>query len=640
MTLRRPVVNISGDRSELPPGDTIVNGVAGVFTAGSGLQIVGDGNLANDVEVDVNIAPNPSGLIFVNNKFLALDGRAQVTGDHAIASGNYALETSTIALASGAAAKETADTALASGLAALTDINKIRQGTVVKYTTGSPVASGSPVGFDNANAVNPISIDNNPFAPPLSGDVVGIFAGWTGSAGTYQPPIGAFNDTDYVFAGENSLNDVFACAVFYDPDSGVVTSGDAVRMAPPGTATSVHLHVYDKAEKKFAINYIEAATHVKTVLAQVSGTTVISGGTYVLNVRGTSSLNLQSAYSPTMSGFGYVFYSNISAQRHFYYLTAALSGNTGGPVIEDSLISGGTIELGIDRTNWNGRMTITDQGNNNSFFTHSNVTAAPFTRFLKFLSISGEYHKPVMLASGVFTAGVNNTNNKSTTYHPVVNKNYIFTSDNTNAYVETAELSGSTIIHSSGVRLDTTTTTAYRLTASLDEHNNQTNVIWYQNGTSPSDPYFHLALTPSGNSFATTSAVSLFASNTTTSYAAWIAQNSGSSSFPIIYGAETNRATNSLTYSTTFSPLKDGKLSYIGVAQTLAPASGDIVEVRLPGSYDKANNESFAPGTQVYVASGKFTSTGAEPIALGVEGWKSVGRAIDSSTILLTDMLP
>ena len=130
MTLRRPVVNISGDRSELPPGDSVVNGVAGTFTAGSGLQIVGDGNLANDIEVDVNIAPNPSGLIFVDNEFLALDGRAQVTGDHALASGNYALETSTVALASGVAARENADAALASGFAALTDINKIRQGTV------------------------------------------------------------------------------------------------------------------------------------------------------------------------------------------------------------------------------------------------------------------------------------------------------------------------------------------------------------------------------------------------------------------------------------------------------------------------------------------------------------------------------
>ena len=76
------------------------------------------------------------------------------------------------------------------------------------------------------------------------------------------------------------------------------------------------------------------------------------------------------------------------------------------------------------------------------------------------------------------------------------------------------------------------------------------------------------------------------------------------------------------------------------MAQTEAAASGDIVEVRLPGSYDKANNESLAPGTQVYVASGGFTSSSTQPRSSGIQGWKSVGRAIDSSTILLTDMLP
>jgi hypothetical protein len=174
----------------------------------------------------------------------------------------------------------------------------------------------------------------------------------------------------------------------------------------------------------------------------------------------------------------------------------------------------------------------------------------------------------------------------------------------------------------------------------LDEHNNQTNIISYANRTAPNDPYFHIAFVPSGDTFTTSEPVCLFVGLTTTNYYPNFAQNSGSTSFPIIYGPTTNTETNSLTYNTQFYPLKDGKLSYIGVAQTEAAASGDIVEVRLPGSYDKANNESFAPGTQVYVASGGFTSSSTQPFSSGIEGWKSVGRAIDSSTILLTDMLP
>lgn len=642
MTLRRPVVNISGDRSELPPGDSVVNGVAGTFTAGSGLQIVGDGNLANDIEVDVNIAPNPSGLIFVDNEFLALDGRAQITGDHALASGNYALETATVALASGVAARENADAALASGFAALTDINKIRQGTVVKYTTGSPVISGYPVGFDDAGAVNPVITELAPFGGALSG-VTGDFDGWINNA-SYQTQLGAFSDTEYVWAGEYATtNDIYATPVFYDPDTGIVTSGTAVRIAPLGTAQYVHTHVYDKENKKFAVNWIEAATRIRTVLAQVSGDTVVSGGDYEIAYRAASLVYLQSAYSPTLSGFGYTYYHNVSAQRHYYYSTAVLSGNIGGPVTEDAVVSGGQIELDIDRANWNVTATITDQGNNNCFFSHTQMTSAPFTRFLNYLSISGESHRPVFIASGTSNFGnAINPNLKGSTYHPVTNKTYTFyASTNQPIYVESTSLSGTTVTNTSGVLIPSGIQAgSYYMRVGLDEHNNQTNIISYANQTSPNDPYFHIAFVPSGDTFTTSEPVCLFVGLTSTNNYPNFAQNSGSSSFPIFYGPNTNQETNSLTYTTQFYPLKDGKLSYIGVAQTEAAASGDIVEVRLPGSYDKANNESFAPGTQVYVASGGFTSSITQPVSSGIEGWKSVGRVIDSSTILLTDMLP
>ena len=641
MTLRRPVVNISGDRSELPPGDSVVNGVAGTFTAGSGLQIVGDGNLANDIEVDVNIAPNPSGLIFVDNEFLALDGRAQVTGDHALASGNYALETSTVALASGVAARENADAALASGFAALTDINKIRQGTVVKYTAGSPVTSGYPVGFDDAGAVNPVATELEPFGGALSG-VTGSFDGWINNA-SLQTQLGAFSDTEYVWAGEYAAtNDVYATPVFYDLDTKVVTSGTPFLMAPVGTATYVHTLVYDKENKKFAVNWIEGGVSIRTVLAQVSGDTVISGGNYEIAYRAASLLYLQSAYSPTLSGFGYTYYHNGTGTRHYYYSTAVLSGNIGGPVTEDAVVSGGEIELEIDRTNWNANGTITDQGNNNSFFSHTQLSSSPWTRFLNYLSISGESHRPVFIASGTsnFGNGISPLS-KGSTYHPVTNKTYTFYNlSNAPIFVESTLLSGTTVINTSGVPIPSgqRQDSNYYMRVGLDEHNNQTNIISYQN--TGLDPYYHVAFVPSSNTFTTSEPVGLFPSSSSTSYYANFAQNSGSISFPIFYGPDTNQDTNSLTYNSQFYPLKDGKLSYIGVAQTEATASGDIVEVRLPGSYDKANNESFAPGTQVYVASGGFTSSSALPAGSGIEGWKSVGRAIDSSTILLTDMLP
>ena len=100
MVARRPVVSVSGLRTELPPGDTIVGGSPGTLIAGSGLDDGGGGNLGEDVEVDVSTTPSPSGLIIVDNK-LGDDGVALRLAESALASGNQALEISASALASG-----------------------------------------------------------------------------------------------------------------------------------------------------------------------------------------------------------------------------------------------------------------------------------------------------------------------------------------------------------------------------------------------------------------------------------------------------------------------------------------------------------------------------------------------------------
>ena len=116
MVVRRPLVLASGLLSELPPGDTTVGGAVGTLTAGSGL--IGGGDLSSNQRVDVSLAPNPSGVIFVGNQ-LGLDGVAQRTADTALSSGNAALSLGSTALASGNAGLSLASTALASGNAAL-----------------------------------------------------------------------------------------------------------------------------------------------------------------------------------------------------------------------------------------------------------------------------------------------------------------------------------------------------------------------------------------------------------------------------------------------------------------------------------------------------------------------------------------
>lgn len=95
MASRRPLVIINGATSELPPGDSVEGASAGTLVAGSGLS--GGGALTGGtVTVDLSLAPNPSGLIFVGDA-LGLDGAAQVAANTALASGIAAQTTANAA---------------------------------------------------------------------------------------------------------------------------------------------------------------------------------------------------------------------------------------------------------------------------------------------------------------------------------------------------------------------------------------------------------------------------------------------------------------------------------------------------------------------------------------------------------------
>ena len=111
MALRKPLIIISGLPSQLPPGDTIEGAaVSSVATAGSGL--IGGGPVGSNFRFDIQLAPNPSGLILVSPSGLGIDGAAQT-------SGNAALVVGATALASGNAGIIAASTALASGNAGI-----------------------------------------------------------------------------------------------------------------------------------------------------------------------------------------------------------------------------------------------------------------------------------------------------------------------------------------------------------------------------------------------------------------------------------------------------------------------------------------------------------------------------------------
>jgi len=159
MATRRPLVLVSGLTSELPDGDSVVGVGAGSVTAGSGLD--GGGDVSNDIRLDVQLAPNPSGIIYVgtgDTSTIGLDGAAQASGNAgiaaasvALASGNTALVVSTEALASGNAglasgnaALELSTTALASGNAgiALADV-ALTQANNADLIANAAFASGN-----------------------------------------------------------------------------------------------------------------------------------------------------------------------------------------------------------------------------------------------------------------------------------------------------------------------------------------------------------------------------------------------------------------------------------------------------------------------------------------------------------------
>lgn len=194
MVTRRPAVVQSGFVAELPVGDTVVAGTnATQVVAGSGL--VGGGSVSNNPRLDVALAPNPSGVIFVGDS-IGFTGEDLVTASAALASGSAAAYLADSALASGNASLVTATAALASGNAALDLVPTLGGGggTVVEFTAASAVASGYVVGFDDAGKIQAVVSGN----PLLNGknNVLGIAQSTvsSGSLCTVNLPGTLYND--------------------------------------------------------------------------------------------------------------------------------------------------------------------------------------------------------------------------------------------------------------------------------------------------------------------------------------------------------------------------------------------------------------------------------------------------------------
>jgi len=166
MVTRRPLVLDNGLISELLDGDTVDPGeVTTSVVAGSGLS--GGGSATSNSRLDLVLAPNPSGVIYVGDS-IGLDGQTLVVASDALASGNAAIGVASNALASGNDSLAVASAALASGNSALAISSTFGGSIQTTLIAASAIASGYVVGVDDAGKAQSVRLISTSYTPTLN----------------------------------------------------------------------------------------------------------------------------------------------------------------------------------------------------------------------------------------------------------------------------------------------------------------------------------------------------------------------------------------------------------------------------------------------------------------------------------------
>ena len=136
MAVRKPLVIVSGQFSELPVGDSTVELAAapsGLIYVGTKLGIDGSAQISGNAGISTGVTAQASGnaALIVSSTALASGNAGISTGLNALSSGNFAQSTANTALASGNAAQSTANNALVSGNAALSRAGGTMTGPIV-----------------------------------------------------------------------------------------------------------------------------------------------------------------------------------------------------------------------------------------------------------------------------------------------------------------------------------------------------------------------------------------------------------------------------------------------------------------------------------------------------------------------------
>jgi hypothetical protein len=306
MTARRPLVLASGLLSELPPGDTVAGVSLGVVIAGSGLE--GGGDLsAGSVTLDVNISPNPSGLIFTGD-YLGIDGSA-------LASGIAAQSSADTALASGIEGIAIGLTALASGNAALartiidTAVN-LSGGVIgaVPYQSGvgataflSPGASGQVLTTQGASLIPT-------WSTPSAGLVYAVIADQKAqntNGGTFTSGAWRTRDLNTEITDPNGI-------VSISSNQFTLVAGDyLVRWSAPADAVNTHQsRLYNVTDA----SVVSVGTSAYSVTGSYAVTT--SDGAARVSIVSTKTFRIEHQCNLTTAGTGFGRAGNFATEQY------------------------------------------------------------------------------------------------------------------------------------------------------------------------------------------------------------------------------------------------------------------------------------------------------------------------------------
>ena len=612
MAEKLPLVYVDGELSQLPPGDQAEGGELGNLIAGSGL--VGGGDLqTGSKRLDVALAPNPSGLIFVGDT-VGMDGADLVAADVALASGNAALVDAVPALASGVAGLADANTALASGNAALTEAANFVGSSAVILTASSTIQAGNPVGLDDAGKARVItqvtSGDTRTYGSAVvfetaeAGDfasaydstnnkvvigyyddansrygtaVVGTVSGSSISFGT--PIVFESASTTYISATYDSSNDR---VVFAYSDIGNSEYGTAIVGTVSGTSISFGTAVVFNSGATYGTGLTYDSTNEQVIVAYVDGATSSWGVAKVGTVSGTSiSFGAAGVFLASGISYPYITYDSTNDK---VVVVCRDNGNSGYGTAAVGTVSGTSISFGtavvfnnsgdtsfawpcFDSSNGKVVIAYSDDTNTGSAIVGTvSGTSISFGTEVEFDSLSLSYIQSVF----------DSTNNK-------VIICYRANSGYATAIIGT--VSGTSISFGSSVVVNAAG--SFFTSAAYDSTNDRV-VISYRDD---------------GNSRYGTSKVG----------------SPGASAFPTLGGVN----------------------NFIGTANSTV-ASGDSVKVNAPRSLNYSN-AGLSTGYFYYVdpsASG-FTTTATQPSSwtAGDYSWGPVAKAVSSSGLLILDTI-